>query len=131
MSNYLLAKEKYASVGVDTDAAIEKLKKIKISLHCWQGDDVSGFETAGSELSGGGIQTTGNYPGKARTADELRADLVEAFSLIPQKQKLNLHACYLENGGKFVDRNEIEPKHFAAWVDFAKENGIGLDFNPT
>ncbi|MBO4344023.1 MAG: L-rhamnose isomerase [Clostridia bacterium] len=131
MGNYLLAKEKYATIGVDTDAAIEKLKKIKISLHCWQGDDVGGFEKTGSTLSGGGIQTTGNYPGKARTADELRADLAEAFSLIPQKQKLNLHAIYLENGGKFVDRNEIEPKHFAGWVDFAKENGIGLVFNPT
>lgn len=131
MNNYQIAKEKYASIGVDTDAAIEKLKKIKISLHCWQGDDVVGFEAAGGTLSGGGIQTTGNYPGKARTADELRADLVKAFSLVPQKHKLNLHASYLENGGKFVDRNEIEPKHFAGWVDFAKENGIGLDFNPT
>ena len=131
MNNYQIAKEKYASIGVDTDKAIEKLKKIKISLHCWQGDDVGGYETTGSSLSGGGIQTTGNYPGKARSVAELQADIEKAFSLIPQKHKLNLHSMYLENGGKFVDRNEIEPKHFAGWVEFAKKNGIGLDFNPS
>jgi len=131
MSNYQIAKEKYASIGVDTDAAIEKLKKIKISLHCWQGDDVGGYEKVDSTLSGGGIQTTGNYPGKARTVAELKEDIEKAFSLIPQKHKLNLHSMYLENDGKFVDRNELEPKHFAGWVEFAKKNGIGLDFNPS
>jgi len=131
MNNYQIAKEKYAAIGVDTDAAIAKLKNIKISLHCWQGDDVGGYETVGSSLNGGGIQTTGNYPGKARNIPELQMDIKKAFSLIPQKHKLNLHSMYLDNGGKFVDRNEIEPSHFAGWVDFAKENGLGLDFNPS
>ena len=131
MNNYQIAKEKYAAIGVDTDAAIAKLKNIKISLHCWQGDDVGGYETVGSSLNGGGIQTTGNYPGKARNIAELQMDIEKAFSLIPQKHKLNLHAMYLDNGGKFVDRNEIEPAHFAGWVDFAKKNGLGLDFNPS
>ena len=131
MNNYQIAKEKYAAIGVDTDAAIAKLKNIKISLHCWQGDDVGGYETVGSSLNGGGIQTTGNYPGKARNIAELQMDIEKAFSLIPQKHKLNLHAMYLDNGGKFVDRNEIEPAHFAGWVNFAKKNGLGLDFNPS
>jgi len=129
--SYNYAKELYASIGVDTEKAIQKLSEITISLHCWQGDDVGGFETVGSSLSGGGIQTTGNYPGKARTIQELMSDLEKALSLLPGKHKVNLHACYLDNGGTFVDRDEIEPKHFATWVDFAKKNNIGLDFNPT
>lgn len=125
-----LAKERYAEFGVDVDAAMENAAKVKISLHCWQGDDVAGFEsTAG--LTGGGILATGNYPGKARTPDELRADAEKAFSLIPGKHRFNLHAIYLENGGKKVDRDEIEPAHFQGWIDWAKANGLGLDFNPT
>src|SRR4051812_1869946 len=119
-SAYQAAKGRYAALGVDTDAAIAKLETIPVSLHCWQGDDVGGFETAGAQLSGGGIQATGNYPGKARTITELRADLEQAFRVIPGKHRLNLHACYLDNGGKFVDRTEIEPKHFQSWIDWAK-----------
>lgn len=129
--NYNNAKDLYASIGVDTEAAIKKLSEIVISLHCWQGDDVGGFETVGSVLNGGGIQTTGNYPGKARTLDELMKDLEKALSLLPGKHKVNLHASYLDNGGVFVDRDSIEPKHFESWVEFAKRNGVGLDFNPT
>ena len=128
---YDIAKQRYAELGVDTDESIRRLKKIPISLHCWQGDDVGGFETAGAELSGGGIQATGNYPGKARTIDELRADIEKALSMIPGRHRLNLHACYLDNGGKFVDRNEITVKHFQSWIDWAKANGLGMDFNPT
>jgi L-rhamnose isomerase len=128
---YELAKQRYAELGVDTEDAMKRLKKIAISLHCWQGDDVGGFETAGAELSGGGIQATGNYPGKARTIDELRSDIEKALSMIPGKHRLNLHACYLDNGGKFVDRNEITIEHFQSWIDWAKANGLGMDFNPT
>jgi L-rhamnose isomerase len=128
---YQIAKEQYAALGVDVDAAMRKLAKIPISLHCWQGDDVGGFETVGAQLSGGGIQATGNYPGKARTVAELRADVEKALSVIPGKHRLNLHACYLENGGKFVDRNEMEPKHFQGWIDWAKAKRLGMDFNPT
>jgi len=128
---YELAKQRYAELGVDTDDVIKRLKKIPVSLHCWQGDDVGGFETAGAELSGGGIQATGNYPGKARTIDELRSDIEKALSMIPGKHRLNLHACYLDNGGKFVDRNEITVEHFRSWIDWAKANGLGMDFNPT
>ena len=128
---YEIAKEQYAALGVDADAAIKKLARIPISLHCWQGDDVGGFETVGAQLSGGGIQATGNYPGKARTVAELRADVEKALSVVPGKHRLNLHACYLENGGKFVDRNEIEPKHFQGWIDWAKSKRLGMDFNPT
>ncbi len=131
ISAYQAAKERYAAIGVDTDAAIRSLESIPVSLHCWQGDDVGGFETAGAQLSGGGIQATGNYPGKARTVAELRADLEKAYSLIPGKHRLNLHASYLDNGGKFVDRTEIEPKHFQSWIGWAKANGLGMDFNPT
>ncbi|MDO5308345.1 MAG: L-rhamnose isomerase [Planctomycetia bacterium] len=127
---YELAKERYAELGVDVEAAMAKVNQIEISLHCWQGDDVGGFENAAG-LTGGGILSTGNYPGKARTPDELRADAEKAFSLIPGKQRFNLHAIYLENGGKKVDRDEIEPEHFQGWVDWAKANQIGLDFNPT
>ncbi|MCX6344849.1 MAG: L-rhamnose isomerase [Armatimonadetes bacterium] len=128
---YEIAKERFAEFGVDTDAAIEQLSKVSLSIHCWQGDDVGGFEKPGAELSGGGLQVTGNYPGKARTADELRADLEKAYSLIPGKHRLNLHAIYGEFGGKLVDRDEIAPEHFANWVAWAKANGLGLDFNAT
>lgn len=128
---YEAAKERYAAMGVDTETAIRNLATIPVSLHCWQGDDVGGFETAGATLTGGGIQATGNYPGKARNIGELRGDIEKAFSLIPGKHRLNLHASYLDNGGKFVDRTEIEPKHFQSWIDWAKTNGLGMDFNPT
>jgi L-rhamnose isomerase len=127
---YTTAKQRYADMGVDTDAVMKKLASIPISLHCWQGDDVGGFETTSEGLSGG-IAVTGNYPGKARTPDELRADLDKALSLIPGKHRLNLHAFYGEFGGKNVDRDEIEPKHFKNWIDWAKSNKIGMDFNPT
>ncbi|BFH64080.1 L-rhamnose isomerase [Paenibacillus azoreducens] len=126
---YQAAKERYAAIGVDTDHALEKLKGVKISVHCWQGDDVKGFMNPDGELTGG-IMATGNYPGAARTPKELRADLEKAFSLIPGKHKLNLHAIYVDTDEK-VDLNEIEPKHFAPWVEWAREQGLGLDFNPT
>jgi L-rhamnose isomerase len=126
---YALAKERYALLGVDTDQALETLAKISISLHCWQGDDVGGFEDPDRGLSGG-IMTTGNYPGKARTAAELRQDLDKAYSLIPGDHRLNLHAIYLETDTK-IPRNEIQPEHFSGWVDWAGENNHGLDFNPT
>ncbi|MDD6237056.1 MAG: L-rhamnose isomerase [Clostridiales bacterium] len=126
---YEIAKEIYAQYGIDVDKAIEICDKTPISIHCWQGDDVSGFEKAGGELTGG-IQATGNYPGKARNAEELRADLELAMKFIPGTKKVNVHASYLEVDG-FVDRNEIEPEHYANWADWAVEQGIGLDFNPT
>jgi L-rhamnose isomerase len=116
---------------VDVEAALKRLEAIPISIHCWQGDDVGGFETPGAELSGGGIQATGNYPGKARTIDELRSDIKKALSMIPGRHRLNLHACYLDNGGAFVDRNEIAAKHFQSWIDWAKSYKLGMDFNPT
>jgi L-rhamnose isomerase len=128
--SYKIAKEMYKELGVDTDAALEKLATIPVSVHCWQGDDVSGFENPDGELSGG-IQATGNYPGKARTPEELRADMEKAFSLIPGKKRVNLHALYLEANGETVDRDQIEPKHFTNWVQWAKENDLGLDFNPS
>lgn len=127
---YELAREQYASWGVDTDGAMKALAEIPISLHCWQGDDVGGFESD-EGLTGGGIQATGNYPGKARTADELRTDLEKAYSLIPGKHRLNLHAIYAETGGKKVDRNELAPEHFSRWTDWARQQGIGMDFNPS
>lgn len=128
--SYSEAKAKYAALGIDTEKAMEALGKIPVSVHCWQGDDVSGFDS--DKALSGGIQTTGNYPGKARTPDELKADIDKAFSLVPGKKKLNLHASYaVFNDGKFVDRNEIRPEHFAYWVNFAKERNIGIDFNPT
>lgn len=127
---YEYAKESYEKIGVDTDKALEILKDLPISMHCWQGDDVTGFDHEGP-LSGG-IQATGNYPGKARTPQELMADIDKVFSLVPGKHKLNLHACYaVFEEGDFADRDQIEPKHFKKWVEFAKERGIGLDFNPT
>jgi L-rhamnose isomerase len=127
---YALAKERYAPHGVDTDAALAQIAQVPISLHCWQGDDVAGFENPEGEL-GGGIATTGNYPGKARTADELRRDLDKAYSLIPGTHRLNLHAIYAETGGQPIPRNELQPEHFAGWVDWAKANNHGIDFNPT
>lgn len=126
---YEEAKAKYAAIGVDTDAALKALKDVKISMHCWQGDDVKGFLTPEGELTGG-IMATGNYPGAAHTPEQLRQDLEKAYSLIPGKHKLNLHAIYLDTDEN-VDLNEIEPKHFAKWVEWAKEQGLGLDFNPT
>jgi L-rhamnose isomerase len=127
---YQLAKERYLECGVDTEKALEELARAPISLHCWQGDDVRGFEHFGGTL-GGGLVATGNYPGKARTPDELRADLGKAYSLIPGRHRLNLHALYGEFGGKKVDRDEIAPEHFQSWISWAKRNGLGLDFNPT
>ena len=130
MTRYESAKEIYAKYGVDTDAAISKLKGIPVSLHCWQGDDVTGFDHDGPLT--GGIQTTGNYPGKARTPEELMADMDMVLKLTPGAKKLNLHACYaIFEDGEFVDRDAIEPKHFAKWVAFAKERNMGIDFNPT
>lgn len=127
---YAAAKEEYAKIGVDTDAAIAKLKEIPVSLHCWQGDDVIGFDHDGPLT--GGIQTTGNYPGKATTPEQLMADIDEVIRVTPGKKKLNLHACYaIFENGEFVDRDKIEPKHFKKWVEFAKERGMGIDFNPT
>ncbi|MCB0254081.1 MAG: L-rhamnose isomerase [Anaerolineae bacterium] len=127
---YELAQERYAALGVDTEKALSALSQIAISLHCWQGDDVGGFESSAGEL-GGGLATTGNYPGKARTADELRSDLDVAYSLIPGNHRLNLHAIYAETGGRPVERTDLQPEHFAAWVDWARANSHGLDFNPT
>ena len=128
-SAYALAKERYAALGADTDIALAVLEKISISLHCWQGDDVGGFENPGGDLTGG-IAATGNYPGKARTADELRKDLDVVYSLLPGSHRLNLHAIYLE-ADKKIERNAIEPRHFSAWKDWAKANHHGVDFNPT
>ena len=127
---YEAAKEIYRAAGVDTDAALEALKNIPVSMHCWQGDDVIGFDGAGA-LSGG-IQATGNYPGPPRTPEELLADMDEALSLIPGTHRINLHASYaVFEEGEWADRDKLEPKHFAKWVEFAKERGLGIDFNPT
>ncbi len=132
--SYSEAKEKYAVLGIDTDAAIEKLKTVPVALHCWQGDDVRGFDTDPNKPLTGGIQTTGNYPGRARTPEELMADIDEVIALVPGQVKMNLHASYAifdeENGG-WVDRDKLEPKHFKKWVDFCKERHMGCDFNPT
>ncbi|MDK2980775.1 MAG: L-rhamnose isomerase [Chloroflexota bacterium] len=128
-SAYDLAKARYAEFGVDSDRALQALEQIAISLHCWQGDDASGYENPDGEL-GGGLAVTGSYPGKARTADELRADLDLAYSLIPGTHRLNLHSIYWESDQK-IARNQIEPKHFSGWVDWAKANRHGMDFNPT
>jgi len=127
---YELARERYAALGVDTDKAIDRLAKIPISMHCWQGDDVGGFENPAG-LTGGGILATGNYGGKARTPDELRSDARKALSLIPGRHRFNLHAIYLETDGQGVERDRIEPRHFQGWIDWAKANRLGLDFNPT
>ena len=128
-SMYSSARDLYASLGVDTEAALARLERIPISIHCWQGDDVGGFESPDGEL-GSGLAVTGNHPGKARTPDELRQDLEQALSLIPGSHRLNLHAIYLESDTP-VERDEIEPKHFQGWIDWCKANGLGLDFNPS
>lgn len=127
---YDIAKQQYAAIGVDTDNAIDKMKDVNISLHCWQADDVGGFESGAGQLSGG-IQATGNYPGKASTIEEMQADLKKVLSLLPGKQRLNLHAIYGDFQGEKVDRDEIEIKHFQPWIDWCKELGIGMDFNAT
>ncbi len=126
---YSIAKERYASIGVDTDKAMDILQNISLSMHCWQADDVTGFESAGALT--GGIQTTGNYPGKARNMEEVRMDILKAMSFIPGIHRLSLHEIYGDFGGRFVDRNEVEPSHFDSWMQWAAENGIKLDFNST
>lgn len=127
---YESAREMFREIGVDTDGALEILKGIPVSMHCWQGDDVTGFDHEGPLT--GGIQTTGNYPGKARTPEELMADMDQAISMIPGKKKINVHACYaIFDEGEFADRDKLEPKHFKKWVEFAKERNMGIDFNPT
>ncbi len=128
---YQQARAAYSALGIDTEAALASLASTPISLHCWQGDDVGGFERAGASLEGGGIQATGNYPGKARTIAELRSDLDAALALIPGTHRLNLHALYGDFGGKKVERNAIGTEHFQSWIDWAKQRGLGLDFNPT
>ena len=129
--SYDIAKQKYAAIGIDTDKVISQMSDVVISLHCWQTDDVGGFEKPDSVLGGGGIQATGNFPGKSRTISQMRTDLDKVMSLLPGKQRLNLHAIYGEFDGKLVDRDRIEPRHFQGWIDWAKERGIGLDFNCT
>ena len=130
MNIYDYAKEKYAALGIDTDAAIERALSVPISMHCWQGDDVRGFDT--DSALDGGIQVTGNYPGAARTPDELMADIDKVLELVPGSHKLNLHASYaIFENGEFCDRDALEPKHFSKWVEFAKARGLGIDFNPT
>ena len=130
MNNYESAKQAFKQYGVDTDKALDVLATVPVSLHCWQGDDVTGFDHDGPLT--GGIQTTGNYPGKARTPEELMQDIEEVLKLVPGKKKINVHACYaIFEKGEFVDRDKLEPKHFKKWVDFAKKHGMGLDFNPT
>lgn len=126
---YSIARERYASIGVDTDKAMDILQNISLSMHCWQADDVTGFESAGALT--GGIQTTGNYPGKARNMEEVRTDILKAMSFIPGRHRLSLHEIYGDFGGRFVDRNEVEPSHFESWMQWAAENGIKLDFNST
>jgi len=128
---YASARESYAALGVDTEAALTTLARTPISLHCWQGDDVGGFEKPNAVLSGGGIQATGNYPGKARTIDELRADLEQVLALVPGRHRLNLHACYADLRGRKVERNAYTVEHFQSWIDWAKALGLGMDFNPT
>ncbi|HET9492978.1 MAG TPA: L-rhamnose isomerase [Chloroflexia bacterium] len=125
-----IAKERYAGMGVDVERALERLGRISLSIHCWQGDDVAGFESPDAAL-GGGLAATGNYPGKARTPDELRRDLDLVYSLVPGSHRLNLHAIYAETGGKKVERDRLRPEHFAGWVEWARANNHGLDFNPT
>lgn len=129
-SCYEHAKDRYAAVGVDTEAALGRLRDVRISIHCWQGDDVGGFENMGEAL-GGGIQATGSYPGKARNPEELMADLDEALALIPGRHRINLHASYAVTGANRVERDALEPEHFRAWIDYAKERGLYIDFNPT
>ncbi|MBQ8271669.1 MAG: L-rhamnose isomerase [Tidjanibacter sp.] len=127
---YEIAKARYAAIGIDTEEALAKLQNIQISMHCWQADDVTGFENQGGELTGG-IQATGNYPGKARNIEELRSDILKALSLIGGSHRVNLHEIYGEFGGEVVDRDKVEVKHFAGWIEWAKSNGLKLDFNST
>ncbi len=127
---YAIAKDRYAAIGVETDKVLEQMENFHLSLHCWQADDVLGFENQGGSLTGG-IQTTGNYPGRARTIDELRGDVLKAMSLIPGKHRLNLHAIYGDFQGKKVDRDEVSVEHFQSWIDWGREHGIKLDFNST
>lgn len=129
--SYQAAAETFARLGIDTEAALKTIAATPVSIHCWQGDDVGGFERSASGDPGGGLAVTGNYPGRARTPGELRSDLEKVFSLVPGKHRLNLHAFYLENGGEAVDRDAIETRHFAGWIDWAKSLGLGMDFNPT
>ena len=130
--SYTDAKEKYAAIGIDTDAAIEKLKSVPFSLHCWQGDDVQGFDTDPNAPLTDGIQTTGNYPGRARNPKELMEDIDVVLKLCPATKKLNLHASYaIFEDGTWADRDKLEPGHFQPWVDFCRERGLGCDFNPT
>ena len=128
---YNLAREQYASIGVDVEKALDAMKNVQISLHCWQTDDVGGFETPDASLGGGGIQATGNYPGKAKTIEQVKQDIEKVMELLPGKQRFNLHAIYGDFKGEFVDRDQIEVKHFQSWIDWAKKKGIGLDFNCT
>ena len=128
---YEAARDRYAAIGTDTDKALETLRKISLSLHCWQADDVMGFEVQGEGSLSGGIQVTGNYPGRARNIDELRADLLKALSLIPGKHRISLHEIYGDFQGKAVDRNEVTPEYFRSWMQWAAENGLKLDFNST
>jgi L-rhamnose isomerase len=127
---YAVAGEQYAAVGVDVERALERLHAVPLSIHCWQGDDVAGFEQSGSEI-GGGLAVTGSYPGRARNVDELRADVDKALSLLPGRHRLNLHASYAETGGQRVERDQLQPEHFSRWIDWARERQIGVDFNPT
>ena len=127
---YQAASETYASYGVNTDAVLEQMKAIQVSMHCWQGDDVTGLEAVGGGTSGG-IMSTGNFPGKPRTGGELRADIDEAMKLLPGKQRLNLHACYAELGDEKIDRDQYDTRHFQNWIDWAKDRGVALDFNAT
>jgi L-rhamnose isomerase len=128
---YAIAKEQYASIGVDTDKALTQLEKVKISLHCWQADDVGGFETPDAVLGGGGIQATGNYPGKAKTIAQLRQDIEKVLRLVPGNQRINLHAMYGDFQGEKIERDQIEIRHFQSWIDWEKKNDLGIDFNPT
>jgi L-rhamnose isomerase len=130
-ASYKAARDQYAALGINTDQAIQRLNETAISLHCWQGDDVGGFETAGASLTGSGLAATGNYPGKARTLAELRQDLEQAYRLIPGKHRLNLHACYADLGGRKVERSDYTVAQFQSWIDWARAQGLRLDFNPT
>lgn len=131
MNAYTLAKETYAANGVDTEQALARLVEVPISIHCWQGDDVGGFENAGADLAGSGLAATGNYPGKARTIEELRGDIEKALSLIPGRHRLNLHACYADLGGRRKERSDYGVEDFQSWIDWAKAKGLGMDFNPS
>ena len=131
IETYEIAKERYSELGVDTAQVLKVLEKISLSIHCWQGDDVGGFEKPNSKVIGGGIMATGNYLGKATSISELQLDLAKVMSLTPGSHRVNLHAIYGDFGEEYVDRDKIEVKHFQTWIDWAKREGLGLDFNPT